>query len=756
MPRTRTIGRVRKRIGVLLSVLVAAAAAGLATPRPPDAHAAAAETVITIDSHRTGDRLPVGTVRFSGTYTEAYDLRIVLNGEKMERVRLTDPDGDGSGTWNYDLDTRAHDGDFEIVVLGTSPITRYGVWSPYVLTHIDNPAAAKPSVKVVAPAEGGRVRGVTAIEVEATGRNRVATVAVRVNGGRWQPAARSGGTYTLRWDPRRLGDTMASIEARATDVRGNVGHSTTTYVAVGDGRPAPVVPHDQDRAMWLWEESSYNLVHNRGSRRALEALTKDTATYGSRPIRTVYFGVDRYWDEDMLEDLRPKVRELVAWAHAEGYKVHALIAGGTRPPFLGGLWRYRDHAVHEMEKVLNYNLSSAADERFDGVNVDIEPYIIGPMYSERSPFIQLQWLDTLQTLIDRRDASGTGIMFGPAMPVWLDGETVTWHGATKTMAQHFQDISDYVSLMDYRDTAEAIIRDAADEIAYAKQIGKPGSVIIGVETIDLVAVGGDPEWVTFAEEGRRGLETEVARVYAAYADNPAFGGIAMHHYDSILDTPSEWGPSAIFPPMPGDTTPPTAVSAPPRASTVDFQTVDVRYGRAHDDTEIHHYNVYRSTSRGFRPGPETLAGSTHGLEFTDTGLLPGTTYHYRVTAVDMKGNEGPASAVTSATTEPSSLRPVVVDELALTRDADGVAHVSLRMVDMADGTGVQAAVGGRFTKTAGQYVDMRADAGGRASADSTALGTPTGAVGFQIHRVVAPGHYWASAYDRAHAADVGW
>jgi hypothetical protein len=739
--------------GGFAAVLLAATGSALVAPRA--AHAAT-DTVVTIDSHRDGEKLPVGTVRVSGTYQDAYDMRIMVNGERIDRVHTVDPENDDNGKWYYDLDTRQFDGGFQISATGTSIHSRYGTSSPWVTLNVDNPKANKPTVTVVSPADGARVNDVTPIQVNAKGRNRVERVEVRVNGGSWERAERTGDTYSYRWDPRRLGDTMVSIESRATDARGNTGYSTTTYVAAGNAKPQPVVNSQQDRALWLWEESSYNLVYNKGSRRVLESMTKDTRTFDSKPIKTIYFGVDRYYDTDMVSDLRPQVRELMSWAHANGYQVYALIAGGTRPPFLGGLERYRQHAVHEMEKVLNYNLSSAPNERFDGVNVDIEPYIFGPEYSTKSPWIQLQWLDTLRTLIDRRDASGTGLVFGPAMPIWIDGETVTWRGVTKRMSEHFQDMSDYVSLMDYRDTAAAIVRDASTEMAYADKIGKRNSVYVGVETIDLVAVGGDPAWVTFHEEGRSGEEAELAKVYAAFANSPAFGGIAMHHYDSIMDLPSVWGPHAVYPPMPSDAHPPTPVSSPPRATTVDYQGVDLRFGRAFDDTEIHHYNVYRSTRRDVTPGAETLAGQTHGHEYTDTGLLADTTYYYRVAAVDVTGKEGPASGVTSARTKTTNLRPIVVDKLQVTRDGNGVARVSLRVVDRATGAGVPASVGGRFTKSAGQYVTLPTDAGGQASGNSIPLAAPTGAVGFQIHRIVAPGYYWASGYDRAHGSDVTW
>jgi hypothetical protein len=106
---------------------------------------------------------------------------------------------------------------------------------------------------------------------------------------------------------------------------------------------------------------------------------------------------------------------------------------------------------------------------------------------------------------------------------------------------HVQDLTDYVSLMDYTETATGIIARAAHEIAY----GRPNSVVIGVESKDLSGTG-DPETVTFYEEGRTYMEAELDKVYAAEAGQPSFAGIAMHHYGTLLQLPSVWGEDGVY------------------------------------------------------------------------------------------------------------------------------------------------------------------------------------------------------------------
>jgi endoglucanase len=65
------------------------------------------------------------------------------------------------------------------------------------------------------------------------------------------------------------------------------------------------------------------------------------------------------------------------------------------------------------------------------------------------------------------------------------------------------------------------------------------------------------------------------------------------------------------------------------------------------------YSVFRSTTSGFTPSSGNLVASTGATAFTDSGLAAGTTYFYKVEAVDGHGSSAPSSQA-SATTQASS------------------------------------------------------------------------------------------------------
>ncbi|WP_211747245.1 Ig-like domain-containing protein [Paenibacillus sp. Marseille-Q4541] len=738
----------------------------------PSPSAKAADRV-TLDSHQDGQIVSPGIEELHGTYTNVFDVEIVVNGQWVADVHMNDPDADNSGTWTYPLDTTKLDGPVEIALKSKDKETRYGIWSSFIHLVVNNPDASSPEVFIVDPAESGAVlpneNGIVPIHISAEGKNAISQVELRINGGPWEPLQldEEDGKYTYSWNTTQLTEERKySLEARATDQNGNTGYSLTTYLSLGqttvtnsvyeENTPLPY----QDRAIWIWETASYHLVLNPNSWDTFAAFTSDTTTFSEHPITTLYLGVDKYNGASMLEDYRDEVQQFVTWAHNNGYQVQALIAGGTTPPYYGTYERYRTQAIREFEKVLNYNLASESSAQFDGINLDTEPYIL-PDFKTDKPSVQIQYLDMLAALMERKTAAGIGFPVGAAIPRWYDSSAdasaIPWKGSTKWLSEHIQDTADYISIMDYRDQAEGsagIIQHALGELAYAASIGKPNSVIIGVETKD-IADGGDPETISFHEEGRAYMEEELNKVYAAFQDNTSFGGIALHHYTSLIDFPSKWGPGGVKWSPPADLDPPSLVSGPPSATAFDHERIDLSYGMSQDNTAVNEYRIYRSTDADFTTGPLTYAGTAKGLSYEDRGLLADTTYYYKITAVDLQGNESVPSEAVSATTSASTLKPMVVDQM-LFQYTGGKASVTLRVVDLDTGAPVSATISGRFTQMAGKYVTAKTTASGIFQASSEAVSTPSGEIGFLPRRIMAPGYYWASSYDQLPYETIVW
>ena len=127
-------------------------------------------------------------------------------------------------------------------------------------------------------------------------------------------------------------------------------------------------------------------------------------------------------------------------------------------------------------------------------------------------------------------------------------------------------------------------------------------------------------------------------------------------------------------PAPPDTEPP---SAPARLSATAGESTVALAWSANGETDLAGYHVYRRQVDG---GWAHLATTTD-VEHADAGLAAGTTYAYRVTAVDAAGNESAPSLEASATPTGDVTPPVAPTNLAATA---GDGHVVLDWSDNAD------------------------------------------------------------------------
>ena len=247
----------------------------------------------------------------------------------------------------------------------------------------------------------------------------------------------------------------------------------------------------------------------------------------SKHINTIYLYADTFEKQNLIVSQPKMYSRLIQRLHQEGIHTYALLGSAYLHTEEYILPEHKNAAFAMMQRVLNYNLKAATDERFDGVNLDIEPHILDLWPAQKIQL--LEWfLDMSQSLMELKKSSGQKLLVGPAIPFWLDSIELEWHGQTKRVSDHVQDIYDYVALMDYRDHAEGadgIISHAKDEMMYAGLHNR--KVLIGLEVTP-----NEIQKVSFNHLTEQDMEHELSLASKSFADQPAFAGFVIHHYRS--------------------------------------------------------------------------------------------------------------------------------------------------------------------------------------------------------------------------------
>ena len=273
------------------------------------------------------------------------------------------------------------------------------------------------------------------------------------------------------------------------------------------------------RAIWTWEQASYAMVRDASAGEDAIAFLR------LKHIRTLYLYADAFHGENLLEAQPGLYRQFISRLHRRGVRAYALLGSAYLHTEAYVLPEHRAEALAMFQRVLAYNAAASSAERFDGVNLDIEPHILDQWPEQKLQLLR-QFLDLGAALMELKRASGQSLAVGPAIPFWLDGIELDWHGTTRPVSEHVLDIYDYAALMDYRDHAlgrDGIVSNAADEMASAERMHK--QLVIGVDVTP-----DDIQKVSFDHLAEADLERELALTAHAFRHERAFAGFAIHHF----------------------------------------------------------------------------------------------------------------------------------------------------------------------------------------------------------------------------------
>jgi hypothetical protein len=234
------------------------------------------------------------------------------------------------------------------------------------------------------------------------------------------------------------------------------------------------------RAMWLWETTQL-----------LEQTSRQSAALGTLQqarVTDLFLQIPRakHSNDNTKIELQPELRRFLRMAHAHALQVHAL---DGFPEF--SLREHHATVLALVQNVLNFNLSGAPEERFDGIHLDDEPYqLLGFEGPSRAEIFQ-EYLELNQKVAALLHSQPRPLAFGVDIPFWWDSVStpehpcclVKFNGVSQSAARQIIDLTDNVGIMAYRNFAggmDGIVNHARGNLEYAGERGK--QAFVAVET----------------------------------------------------------------------------------------------------------------------------------------------------------------------------------------------------------------------------------------------------------------------------------
>ncbi|RJX37913.1 hypothetical protein D3P09_17660 [Paenibacillus pinisoli] len=254
------------------------------------------------------------------------------------------------------------------------------------------------------------------------------------------------------------------------------------------------------KATWVWDTM---------------ALMKDKnemlAFAEEQGVNVIYLHVDR-----KARDFEP-YRAFIEEAHGLGIEVEAL---GGDPAW--GLTEYQQDIESFIGWIKDYQLAAGERAAFDGIHVDIEPYLLKEWKQDRDDIVR-QWMGNVEFLV-KKAKKDTSLRVSADLPFWIHKIPAS---DSESVGSWMIDQLDGVVLMNYRNFAigeNGIIANALPMIKEGTRAGKP--VIIGLE----MAPSDEGEHISFYESGTSSMHRQMQLSHMVMRWHTGYQGFSIHDY----------------------------------------------------------------------------------------------------------------------------------------------------------------------------------------------------------------------------------
>lgn len=265
-------------------------------------------------------------------------------------------------------------------------------------------------------------------------------------------------------------------------------YSVSKFFSGESGTASPI------RATWIWD---------------LEELGSDYGQVLSfareQRVSVIYLHVD-------LQEfsLRP-YRSFIKKARAAGIDVFAL---GGDPHW--ALVSHRGSLTRFVSRVKNYNRVVDEEERFSGLHVDIEPYLLSEWKRDRSSVVE-QWMLNAAYLIAeaKRD---TPLYVSGDFPFWI--QQISIPGTKTRLGRWMIERFDSITVMAYRRDPNEVAAVAEPLLSQAAEVNK--TIVVAVNLLR------GESGTRFHGKDSGELDSRLRDLEAKLAEHPGFSGTAVH------------------------------------------------------------------------------------------------------------------------------------------------------------------------------------------------------------------------------------
>jgi len=311
-------------------------------------------------------------------------------------------------------------------------------------------------------------------------------------------------------------DAFAASRLRRTHVSRRAPTPIVTVAPISPVISAPLSVTSATRALWVWGASAAIVSDSRAQDEFFSFIAAPGGDASLRINRLYFFG-----DNLGISSNPAPVRAFLRRAHQSGIAVEYLT--GDAAWALPGMGY---NATARVDKVIAFN-TGATDERFDGIHFDIEPYLLAEWNSNRAS-VSANFVNILKESRAKITASGQNLSLAADIPTWY----------SFTVPEIWQPITvadtplSNATIMNYFDSKANFLfgyggADVSGGIGPNLRASGALPLTFGAET------GITDPSTTFFEEGRTALAETFAAAAQTYSGTNGFGGLAIHHFDSL-------------------------------------------------------------------------------------------------------------------------------------------------------------------------------------------------------------------------------